>query len=406
MRWKTLAALLPVVLLSGSVAQAEDLTEIRSLMEAGRSADALAEVKRHLDGTPIDPEAMFLHGLLLAENQQQEQAMKVYEEIVRLRPDLPEPLNNLAVIQASNGDYEDALETLKEALRTHPAYRTAYENLTKIYGQLASEAYSRALSVDQAHTRSSVELVLLSDMVLPEERVDEALLAAAMRPAATDAPLPIATAPVEDAAESQAEEGAERAPEEPASDPSAEPMAVEGEPFEPAEPAMEPAASQGAEPEEMISEAGVDEPAPEAVSPDEAIAEALDEAQGEAEADTAGPPPANAAPGELADLVEAWARAWSDQRVDDYLYFYASDFSPVGGASREEWEALRRERLSAPSFVKVSVAFLDFETGESGAMVRFNQSYESDTFSDVVTKTLQLVREEGAWKIARETVED
>ena len=82
--------------------------------------------------------------------------------------------------------------------------------------------------------------------------------------------------------------------------------------------------------------------------------------------------------------------------------------------SRDEWDRLRRVRVAASDYVKVSVAFLDFESGESAdgsadgsdsALVRFNQSYESDTFSDVVTKTLELVRENGVWKIVRESVE-
>ncbi len=404
MRWKTLAVLLPVGLLSVQAATAADLAEIRSLIDQGRSDEALVGLEEHLDESPVDPEAMFLRGLLLAETQHESEAMEVFEEISGLRPDRPEPLNNLAVIQAANGDYEAAVETLKEALRTHPAYRTAYENLTKIYGQLASEAYSRALSVEQAHTRSAVELVLVSDMEIPEAAVVR--IAEAQPPGMPAEPLPVALDAIE--------------PEEPA--------AKVPSPQEPAESAvgMKPAAEPVGEPAaEIASEAGsgMEPQAPmesevgEAASPDEAIAEALAQTEsvedsGSEEPATAeealepGPAEAAARPGELANLVEAWARAWSEQRVEDYLYFYGRDFAPPGELSREDWNDQRRARLSSPEFVRVSVAFLDFESGAPDqATVRFNQSYESNTFSDVVTKTLELVREGGEWKIVKETVD-
>jgi hypothetical protein len=35
--------------------------------------------------------------------------------------------------------------------------------------------------------------------------------------------------------------------------------------------------------------------------------------------------------------------------------------------------------------------------------VTFSQSYRSDRFSDLVRKTMDLVWEQGTWKIARET---
>ncbi len=347
MRWKTLAVLLPVTVFGSFAVFGGDLERVRSLVEEGRSKEALTNLEEHLEQFPVDPEAMFLRALLLAESQREGEARGIFEAVSGLRPDRPEPLNNLAVIQAAMGDYDGAVETLKEALRTHPAYRTAYENLTKIYGQLASEAYSRALSVDAAHERSSLELVLLSDMVLSDA-----------------APVRVAQIPTED------------------------PMAGVVE-----SPAM---------PDEPVEAVVADGRDADALAP----VGAEDESTGRAkvEAETA----------ELAALVEAWARAWSGQRVEDYLYFYSQSFVPSGGRSRDEWQQLRRARVAAPEYVKVSVAFLDFESGESAggsaggsdrALVRFNQSYESPTFSDVVTKTFELVRESGVWKIVKESVD-
>ena len=108
---------------------------------------------------------------------------------------------------------------------------------------------------------------------------------------------------------------------------------------------------------------------------------------------------------DLADLVAAWAKAWSEQRVEDYLSFYAAEFLPADGMTRADWEASRRERVSRPEFVRIEVAILDTQAeGEDRASVTFLQAYESDTYSDQVTKTLNLVKRESGWKILGEIV--
>lgn len=104
--------------------------------------------------------------------------------------------------------------------------------------------------------------------------------------------------------------------------------------------------------------------------------------------------------------VEAWARAWSEQRADDYLSFYSQTFEPQGGANRAEWEAERRQRIARPSRTKVRVALIDLRRdNENRAEIEFLQSYDLDGFSDTIVKTLKLVREEGGWKIAAELVD-
>ena len=107
-----------------------------------------------------------------------------------------------------------------------------------------------------------------------------------------------------------------------------------------------------------------------------------------------------------ADLVEEWARAWSEQRVDDYLATYSPRFEPDGRLSREAWEERRRARLLAPRWIEVGLAFVEIEeTGPDRVRVRFVQEYQSDSFHDVVRKYLDLGREADGWKILRESVE-
>ncbi len=109
---------------------------------------------------------------------------------------------------------------------------------------------------------------------------------------------------------------------------------------------------------------------------------------------------------ELVAVARAWARAWSEKRIDDYLGFYASSFSPSEGMGRDEWQAQRRERLAGPRTIAVELRGVEAEPVSSErARVSFDQAYRSDTFSDEVRKTLELVREDGRWRILEERVE-
>ncbi len=106
---------------------------------------------------------------------------------------------------------------------------------------------------------------------------------------------------------------------------------------------------------------------------------------------------------QLVELVQSWARAWSDQRVDAYLGLYASDFRPPGELSRGEWEAQRRSRILGPRQIEVQLSAIEVEPIDARrARVSFDQSYRSDNYRDTVRKSLELVREAGAWKILAE----
>lgn len=104
--------------------------------------------------------------------------------------------------------------------------------------------------------------------------------------------------------------------------------------------------------------------------------------------------------------VRAWATAWSEQRVPDYLASYASGFELPGGMTRAEWEAQRRTRLRAPASIRLEIGPLEQTTLEPGRVrVAFDQSYATESYSDRVRKILELVWDDGTWKIATETSE-
>jgi tetratricopeptide (TPR) repeat protein len=159
-----------------------------------------------------------------------------------------------------------------------------------------------------------------------------------------------------------------------------------------AEPAQVAASIPAAEPESSPLVPAPAAPIPVAVAPSPAV-----------------PAPADDVATEQAiwETVQAWADAWSRQQADTYLSFYDRSFVPPGGGSRSEWEALRRRRLAAPAYVKISLAQLEVERPAADrAIARFIQSYDSDRFRDTVTKALELVSTAAGWRIVGERVEE
>ncbi len=109
---------------------------------------------------------------------------------------------------------------------------------------------------------------------------------------------------------------------------------------------------------------------------------------------------------DVLDAVNAWAKAWSAKDVDRYLAFYAKEFKTPGGETRAEWEKARRQRISAPKSITVTVdAPKVTVTGDSQATVTFRQGYRSDVIKTATaTKTLVLARTDGRWLILQERV--
>jgi len=141
------------------------LEEAHRLLRAGQHADALRQVDRYLASRPKDAQGRFLRGIILTGMNRQKEAIAVFERLTQEYPDLPEPHNNLAVIYAQQQQFEKAKEHLEKAIRTHPAYATAHENLGDIYSRLASQAYGKALSINASNTSTQTKLAMIDSLV-------------------------------------------------------------------------------------------------------------------------------------------------------------------------------------------------------------------------------------------------
>jgi tetratricopeptide (TPR) repeat protein len=168
---KTALALLLIALggaVCGTAFSADDYQEASRLYKDGKRADALDRVNAYLAQHAKDARARFLKGVILAEQNKNTEAIAVFNELTEDYPELPEPYNNLAVLYANQGDYEKARKALEMAIRTHPSYAVAHENLGDIYATLASQAYDKALQLDSNNATARKKLALIKELVPPK----------------------------------------------------------------------------------------------------------------------------------------------------------------------------------------------------------------------------------------------
>lgn len=103
---------------------------------------------------------------------------------------------------------------------------------------------------------------------------------------------------------------------------------------------------------------------------------------------------------QLMETIDLWQAAWSDKNVPQYLSNYSDDFQVPAKLTRNNWEAMRRSRLTRPRYISLSIVYAKFEIVETNvADVFFKQTYRSNLYSDVTEKVLRLRREDQDWKI-------
>ncbi|MDH4233905.1 MAG: tetratricopeptide repeat protein [Gallionella sp.] len=343
--YRQTALLAGAMLLSASLtAQADDMQDANQLFKQGQHGQALDKVNGYLANKPKDAQARFLKGLILTEQDKAADAIRIFSALTSDYPDLPEPYNNLAVLYAGQGQYDKAKQSLEMAIRTHPSYATAHENLGDIYAKMASQAYDRALQLDRGNAATQTKLAMIKD-----------LFAGDTHGKASITPNNPVAAPIET-------------------------LALDKECPEPCRTA--------------------EHTAPENIAPGKPMPVTGKLAQAE---NAPAVPPAADDSSELLSTVKAWAAAWSSQNVEKYLSFYADDFITPGGETRAAWSETRKQRISAPKSIQIDISNVTFKFGDSGhATVKFRQTYHANHLKTSGTKTLLMVKSGEKWLIQEE----
>ena len=347
---------------------ADNLPDAQRLIKQGQYPQAMDKVDAYLSSRPKDAQGRFLKGLIYTEMNKPAEAIAVFTKLSEDYPELPEPYNNLAVLYAQQKQYDKARTALEMAIRTHPSYAIAYENLGDVYAKLASQAYDKALQLDNSNSATQNKLALIRDLITTSGKGNvkpqPATPAAAATPAAQPAPAPVAAKPAPAPAAATATVVA----------------ATQGAAAVAAQPAK-------AAPAPISAPAATPAPAPAPV----------------AAAPAPSKPAASAASDDVAKAINAWADAWSRKDMRAYLGAYASDFDTPKGMSRKAWEQEREQRIAGKGGkISVSVDNPQITINGDKATAKFRQHYKATGLSSSTSKTLILVRSGSKWLIKEE----
>jgi tetratricopeptide (TPR) repeat protein len=321
---------------------ANDIDEANVLLKAGKQAQALAKVEQSLTAKPRDPQLRFLKGVIQTELSKPQDAIGTFTKLTEDYPELPEPYNNLAVLHATNGQFDKARAALEMAIRTNPSYSTAHENLGDIYANLASQAYSKALQLGGSSSTLQPKLTLIRELFTPGSK---AVNPSAAKPATASPAAPVA----------------------------------------PATPVVTPAVAA------PVATAPVAKPPVAAVTAPP-VAPVANTTVATANADK-----------DIEQAVRAWAAAWSSKDMNGYLGAYAKNFETPKNMGRKDWEQERRERIMGKSRISVKINDIATKVNGNTATVKFRQAYDADALSSSSRKTLDLTKVGDRWLIAKET---
>lgn len=148
-------------------AAADELAAVDALLRADRFDMALARASAHVEKHPNDAQMRILKGGSLTSMGKRAEALDVFSAMTRDFPNMAEPYNNLAVLHAATGNYDEARVALEKAVQINPGYATAHENLADLYIQLARRAYAKLVALNPGNASAAKWHALLEKGLRP-----------------------------------------------------------------------------------------------------------------------------------------------------------------------------------------------------------------------------------------------
>jgi len=466
-RYIILTTLLSIVCVINSSAEIT-YDKIQLLIENDKHKEALNLTEDYLSRNKSDIKFQFLKGLILARLNRYNDAEKIFYKMAEENPNLPEPLNNLAVIYSIQGEYSKAQEILKKALESNRNYETVYHNLSDLYAKVASRAYNQALGISQTERGPVEKLLFLRELNLPQTMLIESLnrenkeLKSVMKDTEKvleENKLAIKIKNQELSKLGEAQRSIQKLMQEKLElnieikelkgslDEVMYSLSLKDEQLAKLDETEKALAgltneNKGLKDRLVKAEASLGQLSSSLILKDEQLAkldenlnninaadlkkensnlkskvnetELLLEELKKSVADGAedSSPDIGQKTNKLSEQKKAieiainnWVNAWASKNIDNYISSYAMEFKPSRGLSRAKWELQRRERLANPSFIKIKLTNIKIEIRDDGlANVRFTQQYQSDSYKDEVKKIVTVKMINNKWLIMRERV--
>ena len=174
-RWLCVPIILCAILVAPVRADTE-ASAVADLLKAGEYLAALTLLEDLKPLRPCDPDLLFLEARVYETAGETDRAIALYEILIDLFPNVPEPYNNLAALYSTLGKLQRAEAFLLRGLASHATYRRLQKNLSRVYVARAAQAYRKALSIETppaspAVTSSALQLLDSETLLHPKTKV-------------------------------------------------------------------------------------------------------------------------------------------------------------------------------------------------------------------------------------------
>ena len=104
----------------------------------------------------------------------------------------------------------------------------------------------------------------------------------------------------------------------------------------------------------------------------------------------------------LKTIYARWINAWEKKDIDTFISFYSKRFTGRK-MDLDQWRAHKKKTFEKFSEITVTAEDLKITIKNSRGEIQFIQNFFEDLYNDKGIKKLYLRREDGKWKIVKET---
>ncbi len=110
-------------------------------------------------------------------------------------------------------------------------------------------------------------------------------------------------------------------------------------------------------------------------------------------------------PEKAKEFISNWGKSWENKNYQEYFNCYKKDYFPKKYKSRSLWETDRKNKIINKKNIQVKISNIKVIISDNkNVLLQFTQAYNSDSFSDVVTKHTTLVMQDNNFKITGEYI--
>ena len=105
----------------------------------------------------------------------------------------------------------------------------------------------------------------------------------------------------------------------------------------------------------------------------------------------------------LLEIIKNWEKKWETNDIESYLDFYHPDFySSDKKMNFDKWSEYKKRISQQTEFISLDFSNTEYFYSDNYFLVKFNQRFTSDKFSDFGKKTLLWKNEHNNWYILQE----